>query len=324
MHELTFALRADKTCGVCSDRHRLQTALECNLQYFQDDAALVDAKCCDDGVSCGSGVPTTCDAKCALTYVPFFDRCANILATQVPATSMASYHRLYTTCSASLPVEPLLQAAAICGAEVDECVSSPCLNGGACVDGDESYSCLCPAGFDPDHDCNRPPPPPPDGCGVAPADCFSTRGCRTPAGRCVSFTCRRAESSSPNFCSIHKGAGWSGIDGATWVAGELCEDIFEGLWQVHFHSSMCHAAGTGSTAYSNPHDDEDCDSFDACSSAIHQGHHGGDSAIFLDRSFGYYGPSLESRGDHPCASGMSWRGSTESHAAYTRLTICQK
>lgn len=32
-------------------------------------------------------------------------------------------------------------------AEVDTCVSSPCLNGGKCVNTKESYRCDCPLGY---------------------------------------------------------------------------------------------------------------------------------------------------------------------------------
>ena len=32
-------------------------------------------------------------------------------------------------------------------AEVDTCVSSPCLNGGTCVNTKESYQCDCPSGY---------------------------------------------------------------------------------------------------------------------------------------------------------------------------------
>ena len=73
--------------------------MQCNLQNFQADADEVDAKCCDDGVSCSGGVPTTCDVKCALTYIPFYDQCSQILATMTDPVSMASYQRLYSTCS---------------------------------------------------------------------------------------------------------------------------------------------------------------------------------------------------------------------------------
>ena len=31
--------------------------------------------------------------------------------------------------------------------DIDDCKAGPCNNGGTCVDGIGSYSCLCPAGF---------------------------------------------------------------------------------------------------------------------------------------------------------------------------------
>ena len=33
----------------------------------------------------------------------------------------------------------------------DECTSDPCQNGGACVDGVDSYTCACAAGYSGDH-----------------------------------------------------------------------------------------------------------------------------------------------------------------------------
>ena len=34
--------------------------------------------------------------------------------------------------------------------EIDECESNPCVNGGSCVDGIGSYSCICPTGYEGD------------------------------------------------------------------------------------------------------------------------------------------------------------------------------
>ena len=112
----TMANQCDKTCHLCAGRHRLQSAMQCDLTNFAADAQTVDVSCCDDGVSCAAGVPTTCDAKCAVMFVPFFDRCETILSTQVDHNSFDSYQRLYDTCATGLPVEPLLRAAAVCAA----------------------------------------------------------------------------------------------------------------------------------------------------------------------------------------------------------------
>ncbi|XP_066302871.1 fibropellin-3-like [Branchiostoma lanceolatum] len=35
----------------------------------------------------------------------------------------------------------------LCETNIDECSSSPCVNGGTCSDGDNSYNCTCPQGF---------------------------------------------------------------------------------------------------------------------------------------------------------------------------------
>ena len=32
-------------------------------------------------------------------------------------------------------------------ADIDECASSPCQNGGTCVDGSNSYTCICNVGY---------------------------------------------------------------------------------------------------------------------------------------------------------------------------------
>ena len=165
---LTAADACPLACGTCTgvvtDGRRLQAAMQCDLAFFTTDVQLVDTKCCDDGVSCAGGVPTTCDAKCALVFNDFFTRCSSVLATQTDAVSMASYQRLFSACSTGLPVEPLLRAAAVCGADVDECASAPCQNGGVCVDGDSSYSCLCGGSFDPANNCAISAPPPPPVC----------------------------------------------------------------------------------------------------------------------------------------------------------------
>eukprot|EP01044_Picomonas_judraskeda_P029775 COSAG03_NODE_10447_length_650_cov_2.713249_1_plen_216_part_11 len=111
-----MANQCDKTCNLCSGRHRLQTAMQCDLVHFPEQAEAVDAACCDDGVSCAAGVPTTCDAKCAVVFPRFFEACGTILQTQVDRNSFSSYERLHDTCATGLPAEPLLRAAAVCSA----------------------------------------------------------------------------------------------------------------------------------------------------------------------------------------------------------------
>lgn len=38
-----------------------------------------------------------------------------------------------------------------CELEINECLSNPCLNGGACEDLSGGYTCNCPVGFSGDH-----------------------------------------------------------------------------------------------------------------------------------------------------------------------------
>lgn len=42
---------------------------------------------------------------------------------------------------------PIIFFAFLICKDVDNCSSSPCKNGGTCVDGVDSYTCKCPAGF---------------------------------------------------------------------------------------------------------------------------------------------------------------------------------
>ena len=63
---------------------------------------------------CATGVPTTCDAKCAVFYVDFYDRCRDYINLQNTPTAQTSLAQLHTTCGQALPVEPLLLAAARC------------------------------------------------------------------------------------------------------------------------------------------------------------------------------------------------------------------
>ena len=107
------------SCGVCDENgagvgHRLQIMSSCPLADFETQAAAVNDACCDDNV-CG-GVPTVCDAKCAVVFDDFFDRCSSILGLQMP-DHMSGFTRLHTTCSSQLPVEPLLRAVIDCGTQ---------------------------------------------------------------------------------------------------------------------------------------------------------------------------------------------------------------
>jgi hypothetical protein len=109
--------------------------VSCPVDEFQARVDAANAACCDQGTgSCDSGVPGTCDALCALTYLDFYSSCRRILNVAVAPEQAAAYDRLYDTCG-SLPAEDLLLA----------------LSGASC----SADSAPAPV------DCPPPPPPPP-------------------------------------------------------------------------------------------------------------------------------------------------------------------
>ena len=95
-------------------RRRTQSALACDLQSFEPDVKHLNAVCCDDRGKCATGVPTSCDAKCAVTFVEFFNRCKKIMAARFSTKLMEGFTRLHDTCSKRLPTEALLEAVAKC------------------------------------------------------------------------------------------------------------------------------------------------------------------------------------------------------------------
>eukprot|EP01045_Picozoa_sp_COSAG04_P022352 COSAG04_NODE_2513_length_3987_cov_11.345165_3_plen_420_part_00 len=103
------------TCGMCGGHRRAQLASTCPLKQFDTDVAAVNTACCDDD-ECSEGVPTVCDAKCAIAFNDFFDRCQNILMLQM-AEQMPGFMDLHSTCATRLPVEPLLRKLINCKAQ---------------------------------------------------------------------------------------------------------------------------------------------------------------------------------------------------------------
>ena len=73
--------QCDRTCGLCPvHRRQLQIAMpECSMQLFQDQDAELNTACCDQPGACSSGVPDTCDVKCARVFF-VVGRCSRVLA----------------------------------------------------------------------------------------------------------------------------------------------------------------------------------------------------------------------------------------------------
>ena len=90
----------DQTCSFCegasdgSGHRRVQLDAQCDPEYFMEASANVTGDCCDGPSGCDStGVPTTCDAKCATRFVRFFDRCSHVMMAFDPST-MPAFHQL--------------------------------------------------------------------------------------------------------------------------------------------------------------------------------------------------------------------------------------
>ena len=81
--DATMQTDCRQTCSLCDAHRRAQIAATCQLANFDAEAAGVNTACCDDA-GC-TGVPDACDAKCAIAFNDFYDRCSNILALQIPA-----------------------------------------------------------------------------------------------------------------------------------------------------------------------------------------------------------------------------------------------
>ena len=116
------------TCGACDSdgggKRRAQITSSCPLRDFDTQASAVNDACCDEGDDC-DGVPTVCDAKCAVVFDGFFDRCSSILGLQM-ADQMPGFTSLHTTCSTQLPVEPLLRAVIDCEAQDSRSLTQDC------------------------------------------------------------------------------------------------------------------------------------------------------------------------------------------------------
>ena len=157
--------QCDNSCAFCGDkdgaghRRRRRAMLEeefrrkmqmghvqCDPATFAAQAAAVEDACCDaDGSACPDGTPVQCDAKCAVVFNNFYSRCQRFMAAQFSPAEMGSYDRLYTTCTASLPAQPLLRALVVCSNRApDPCWRVDCGQHGSCRGG----SCQCETGYE--------------------------------------------------------------------------------------------------------------------------------------------------------------------------------
>ena len=124
------ASECDRTCGFCNAGHRrreLQIQLGGVTCDLQERVAPVNGACCEDAASCAggaAGVPTVCDAKCAVTYLPFWNDCElEIRGSFIDAPStIAAFGNLATACR-SMPKEmllPTLSSALSCSVDASQ------------------------------------------------------------------------------------------------------------------------------------------------------------------------------------------------------------
>ena len=122
-------------------RLQMMSANQCNPAAFSAEAAAIDAACCDgSNDNCHGGIPDNCDAKCAVVYNRVFDRCERFLRTTTE--NMNGHERLFSTCTVSLPTEPLLRALVLCSANpIDPSFGVDCGQHGSCTAGRELPLC---------------------------------------------------------------------------------------------------------------------------------------------------------------------------------------
>ena len=121
-----LAHQCDESCGFCTSsgighehRRSLQiAALDCDLSQFAAAVNDVNTACCNEGgdTNCAGGVPTSCDAKCAMIFNEFYARCSAVLSLQISSEMAVQFRDLNEACTTGLSSEPLLRAAAACAA----------------------------------------------------------------------------------------------------------------------------------------------------------------------------------------------------------------
>ena len=259
-----------------------------------------DENDCDDHATCTHTGPGTHDCACFLRYGGDGQTCAEQGVAQcLPDCT------LQVLC----PALPPLDGATI---EYSNGMISPSVatytcdaTGGAPIDGDATRECQD------DGSWSGVAPTQCDACGQDPSDCMTERGCITPGGRCIAFTCGIED--AQDQCALYKGDGWRTVTLAEHFEGGFCEDTIEHMWQPHLctGSSMC---GSGTAG---------CTSIGDCT--------GGDSPFYVMDSgnsnhLRYVGPRVDHCSDAPCNQGVgvAWGRQGGDNDDALRMLICIK
>ena len=135
-----LAGQCDASCNFCDriGRRMLQGINQlCDQATVPANIARIGATCCDDagGVCDTSITPTSCDAKCAVFYAPFYASCHDFISPAVSLATFTALTHLHTTCATGLPVEELLLVAAQCANDFPVAVPAPTFSvtSGPCI-----------------------------------------------------------------------------------------------------------------------------------------------------------------------------------------------
>ena len=108
--------QCDTTCAFCTAAPPSPPAppdTNCDIDSFQARSRRVTADCCDEpGHACVDGIASACDAKCATSYVEFFEQCQSAIGAFLPGR-LHAFEALYATCT-SLSAQVLLDTAVRC------------------------------------------------------------------------------------------------------------------------------------------------------------------------------------------------------------------
>ena len=102
------------------------------MQLFQDQVAELNTACCDRPGACSSGVPDTCDVKCARVFLPFYTSCGKLLHIFYgDDKTVVAFSTLNVAC-ASIPSDDILLSigSAVCDGMPMDHGSQPSESGG--------------------------------------------------------------------------------------------------------------------------------------------------------------------------------------------------
>lgn len=114
----------------------MHTGTNCEINFDDCASGPCDYGICKDGIN-----RYDCVCKPGFTGKP------SILIKETNLQRFFTLLRLSSQMRNMRPLSVSPPSGPKCNVEVDECSSNPCRNGGTCVDEENGFHCLCPAGF---------------------------------------------------------------------------------------------------------------------------------------------------------------------------------